>query len=192
MPFNINGTTITGGTSVTATDASSNKIYQQLSTGQVLNPVNSSNTVLTPMFNVGWSATGGWTVVSGIVPFSYTGGSGYYNVNSCYNTTTYAFTAPWTGLYLFKQHVYTYGNNATIGWYYHPLFYVNGSTSVRRPATPYRMRLYGMPASYAVDGDCCELIYLTAADYVQAGLAVNGTIEGYSTYSVFSGAYISN
>jgi hypothetical protein len=49
-----------------------------------------------------------------------------------------------------------------------------------------------MPASSAYDGDCCELIYLTAADYEQAGLEVNGTIEGYPTYSVFSGAYISN
>jgi hypothetical protein len=192
MGFNINGTVITGGTSITATDTSSNKIYQQLSTGQVLKPVNSSNNVLIPMFNVGFNA-GGWTVISGIVPFAYTAGNGYYNVGSCYSTSTYAFTAPFTGLYLFKVHVYTYGNNVTPNWYYHPLFYVNGSSSSRRPGgTPYRIREYGFPANYGHDSDCCELIYLTAGDYVQSVVLVVGTIEGYGVFSTFSGSYISN
>lgn len=193
MPFNINGTVLTGGTSITATDSSSNKIFQQLSTGQVLKPTTSASGVLTPMFNVGFNATGGWIAVSGVLPFAYTGGNGYTNIGSCYNTSTYRFTAPWTGLYLFKVHMYSYGNNATTAWYYHPLFLVNGSQTVRRPGgTPYRMRGYGFPASYAHDSDCCELIYLTAGDYVQANVAISGTIEGYGSYSSFSGAYISN
>jgi hypothetical protein len=192
MPFDINGTILTGGTSITATDASSNKIFQQLSTGQVLKPTTSAGSILTPMFSVGWGA-GGWTDIGGIVPFNYTGGSGYFNVGGCYNTSTYAFTAPWTGLYLFKQDVYTYGPTSTITWYYHPLFLVNGSTTLRRPGgTPYRMRAYGVDATYACDSDCCELIYLTAGDYVQVYLPRNGTMQGYAQYSNWNGSYLSN
>lgn len=193
MPIDLNGTLVTGGTSVVATDSSNNNIFQQLSTGQVLMPTTSAGASLIPLFNVGWSTSNVWTSINGIIPFSYTGGSGYYNVGSCYNTGTYAFTAPWTGLYFFKQHVYIYGNNATIGWYTHPLFLVNGSQTTRRPGgTPYRMRLYGLPANYGYDTDCCEQIYLSPGDYVQVYQPSVGTVEGYQSFSAWSGAYLGN
>lgn len=191
MAIDVNGTIITGGTSFTATDGSGNKLYSQTSAGQVLMPTTSGNSVLLPMFNVGWNSDNSWVDLGGIVPFVYTSGSGYFNVGGCYNTSTYRFTAPWTGVYLFKEHIYIYGNNATIGWYCHPLFLVNGSQTVRRPGgTPYRMRLYGIPASYGQDTDCCELIYLTAGDYVEVYIPRSGTVQGYRSYSSWSGSYL--
>jgi hypothetical protein len=192
MPVNVNGTILTGGTSLTATDASSNVIFKQGTSGLVSKPTNSSGTILTPMFNVGMG-TGAWRALGSIVIFNYTGGSGYLNINSCYNTSNGAFTAPLTGLYLFKHHIYCYGNNDTVTWYFHPLYLVNGSQTLRRPGgTPYRIRQYGLYASYGHDSDCCELIYLAAGDYVQIYTPMNGTMEGYEAYSTFNGSYISN
>jgi hypothetical protein len=192
MPINVNGTTITGGNTFVATDSSSNKIYEQSAAGVVNMPRTSSGAALLPMFNVGMGIDT-WRNLGSPVTFNYAGGSGYTNVGSCYNAGTSRFTAPWTGLYLFKQHVYIYGPNSTAGWYTHPLFAVNGSVSTRRPGgVPYRMRLYGLYASYGQDTDCCELIYLTAGDYVEVHLPVSGTVQGYPPYSAWSGAYLGN
>src|SRR5210317_1797142 len=107
MAINIGGTTITGGTSVTVTDASSNELYKQSTTGLISKPKTSGGAEYLPMFNVGWSSSNTWTsIATGVVPFAYTGGNGYYNVGGSYNTTTYRFTAPWSGAYLFKSHIY--------------------------------------------------------------------------------------
>lgn len=192
MPIDVNGTTITGGTTVVATDASNNKLYEQ-STGGVVNmPRTSAGAALLPMFNVGMG-TDAWRAINGVVAFTYTGGSGYTNIGSCYNTTNSRFTAPWTGLYLFKQHIYAYGNSTSYTWYTHPLFTVNGSSTQRRPGgTPYRIRLYGLNTSYAQDTDCCELIYLTAGDYVEVYSPSSGTVEGYGQYSSWCCAYLGN
>jgi hypothetical protein len=192
MPINVNGTTLTGGTSLSITDGSNNVIYKQGTTGLVSKPTNSGGTVLTPMFNVGWSPAS-WTNLGGVVVFDYTGGSGYLNVNGCYNTSNGAFTAPFTGLHLFKHHIYCYGNDAGNSWYFHPLYLVNGSQTVRRPGgTPYRMRQYGLTSNFGQDSDCCELIYLIAGDYVQVYTPMNGTMQGYAPYCTFNGSYISN
>ena len=192
MPVNVNGTILTGGTSLSVTDASSNILYKQGTTGLVSKPTNSSGTILTPMFNVGWSPAS-WTNLGGVVVFDYTGASGYLNVNGCYNTSNGAFTAPFTGLYLFKHFIYIYGPSGSYTDYVHPLYLVNGSSVTRRPGgTPYRMRLYGLVTNYGWDTDCCELIYLTAGDYVQVYCPMSGTIQGYAPYASFSGSYISN
>ena len=189
MPVDISGTTLTGGTTLTVTDSSSNQLFYQDSNGVTYRPRLSGGGTSIPLFNVGWS--GGWITMGGVIPFAYTGGDGYQNVGSCYNTGNYRFTAPWTGVYLFKQHIYIYGNNSTYGWYCHPQFNVNGSYTVRRPGgTPYRMRLYGLYASYGQDTDCCELIYLTAGDYVEVYVPVSGTVQGYASYSSWSGSYM--
>jgi hypothetical protein len=192
MPINVNGTILTGGTSLSVTDASSNVLYRQSTAGVVSKPTNSAGTIVTPMFNVGWSP-GGWTNLGGVVIFDYTGGSGYLNINGCYNTSNGAFTAPLTGLYLFKHHIYCYGPNSTVTWYFHPLYLVNGSQVLRRPGgTPYRIRQYGLNADYGQDSDCCELIYLLAGDYVQVYTPMNGTMQGFAPYCTFNGSYISN
>lgn len=192
MPINVNGTTITGGTAVTVTDDVGNKIYEQSTDGVVNMPRTSAGAALLPMFNVGMG-TGTWRTINGIVAFTATGGSGYINVGNCYNTANSRFTAPWTGLYLFKQHIYIYGNSTNYTWYNHPLFLVNGSSTLRRPGnTPYRIRLYGLYSNYGQDTDCCELIYLTAGDYVEVSCPASGTVQGYESYSAWSGAYLGN
>jgi len=193
MPINVNGTTLTGGTSFSATDSNSNVLYQQDTSGMPRDPRNSSGGDLVPMFAVGFN-TGGWTPIAtnSALAFAYTSGGGYYNVGGCYNTSNYRFTAPWTGMYLFKGHMYIYGSNSTTGWYTHPFFLVNGSYNTRRPmaGSPYRIRLYGMAATMGHDTDISELIYLTAGDYVTYGVATAGTVQAYQSYSCWSGSYI--
>jgi len=192
MPIDVNGTTINGGTSFSASDANSNVLYQQDTSGVPRDPRNSNGDDLVPMFAVGWS--GGWTSIAtnNALPFAYTSGGGYYNVGGCYNTTNYRFTAPWTGMYLFKGHMYIYGNATSYTWYTHPFFLVNGSYNVRRPmaGSPYRIRLYGMRSSSGHDADINELIYLSAGDYVTYGAATSGTVQAYANYSGWSGSYI--
>jgi hypothetical protein len=193
MPINVNGTVITGGTTVVATDASSNKIYEQSTAGVVNMPRTSANAALTPLFNVGMNSSSGWTDLGGVVQWTYTAGSGYTNIGSCFNTSNGRFTAPWTGLYLFRHHIYAYGPDSTYTWYFHPQYLVNGSYTTRRPGgTPYRIRCYGLYANYQQDSDCCELIYLTAGDYVEVYAPRSGTMQGYGPYNTFNGAYLGN
>ncbi len=163
MPIDINGTTVAGGNTVTITDSSGNKIYGQNNSGIVNMPQTSAGATLIPLFNVGMGSDG-WRDLGGVVIFNYTGGSGYINIGSCYNTSNGRFTAPWTGLYLFKHHIYCYGNNVTHTWYFHPLYLVNGSQTTRRPGgTPYRIRQYGLNASYGQDSEVATLM-ATLAD----------------------------
>lgn len=197
MGINIANTVLTGpsGNSVSVADSSGNLIYKQDSSGYVHGIQTSGGSALTPMFNVGAPDTGAWvsltTSVWNTIPFNYTSGGGYTNVNSCYNTSTYRFTAPWNGIYMFKMHLYIYAPNGTYGWYIHPQFAVNGSVGARRPyTTPYRMRLFGIPASYGHDTDCCELINLVAGDYVQVMLYTNGSTQYYSPYCAWAGSYV--
>lgn len=194
MPINVNGTTLTGGTSFTASDSSSNVLYQQDSAGLATDQRTSGGADLIPMFSVGFNSTAAWTTIASnsALPFAYTGGGGYYNVGSCYNTSNYRFTAPWTGMYLFKGHMYIYGNSTGYTWYTHPFFLVNGSYSTRRPSysNPYRIRLYGIRSSSGHDADINELIYLTAGDYVTYGVATSGTVQAYPPYSCWNGAYL--
>lgn len=193
MSINIDNTNISGGTTVNITDSSGNILYEQTSTGLIRKPKNSNGVEYTPLFNVGWN-TGGWQSIASTnaISFNYTGGNGYYNVGGCYNTSNYRFTAPWTGMYLFKGHIYIYGANSTYSWYTHPNFRVNDGWSTRRAMAggPYRIRLYGLYASYGQDTDICELIYLIAGDYVTYSTATSGSVQGYGAYSSWSGSYM--
>lgn len=192
MPIDVNGTVLTGGSSFVATDSSGNKIYTQASNGVVSMPMTSGGTTVLAMFNVGMN-TGGWTDLGGVVQWTYTSGSGYVNIGGCFNTANGRFTAPWTGLYLMRHHIYCYGPSSAYDWYFHPQYLVNGSYTLRRPGgTPYRIRQYGMRADYGQDSDCCELIYLVSGDYVEVYCPRSGTMQGYGPYSTFNGAYLGN
>ena len=56
--------------------------------------------------------------------------------------------------------------------------------------SPYRIRLYGLTSSYGQDTDICDIVNLTAGDYVEVYNATNGTVQGYAPYSSWSGAYL--
>lgn len=195
MAIDIAGTILNGGTSVIANDTGGNKIFTQTSGGQVLAATDSSGNSLTPLFNVGYNNTSTWTDMGSAnwvtLPFTYTGGGGYYNVGNCYNTSTYRFTAPWTGMYLFSSSTYLYCVNGNYTNYVHTMFWVNGGSNTRRPGgTLYRMRQYGFYGSYQHDGDICEPIYLTAGDYVDVRYYFNVTLQIYGNYGFFSGAFL--
>jgi hypothetical protein len=173
-----------------AEKSNGSKVFEQDNLGRVLYPSNSSSSPVTSMFNVGMN-NGGWTDLGGAVTMNYTGGPGYLNVNGCYNPSTSKFTAPFTGIYLFKQHVYIYGPDGTYGWYCHPHFSVNDSLTTRRPNSGnYRMRLYGLYANNGFDTDCSEIIYLIAGDNVGVNIPRNGTVQGYGPHSAWSGVYL--
>lgn len=195
MPLDINGLSIAGGTSVVATDTSTNNlIYQQTATGLVLSPQTSAGGNMVAYFNVGYAGTSWVGFTAGqwnVIPFAFTGGSGYYNVNGCYNTSTYRFTAPITGLYLIKFHVYHYFPDTRLDRYVHPGFTVNGSLSERRGGMhPYKIRNYGIRGDYGQDSDMCEHIYLTAGDYVQAVIYVGNGMQLLPAYCSFNGSYL--
>lgn len=195
MSIDVNGTILSSaGNNLLVTDGS-NKLFQQLSNGITLLPKSSSDTQIIPFFNVGINGGGAWRSWTAAtwqnVQFNYTGGSGYYNVNNCFNTSTYAFTAPITGFYLFKSHCYIYyPDGSGYSYYVHPLFAVNGSNSARRPGTHYRIRLYGLFASYGQDTDISEIIYLYAGDYVHSMVYAAQAIQYYGDYCSFNGTYL--
>jgi hypothetical protein len=199
MPINVNGTLLTGNTSFYATDAANNTLFVQDSAGRTSSPLKSDGSLATPLFMVGYNAAAAaWSApVSlgtwGKLAFAYTGGAGYRNVNSCYDLVNYRFTAPWTGYYLIKVHNYIYsGDGVNYNCYCHPVLYVNGSQTTRRPSTIYRIRQYGYLGSYGHDTDFCEILYLTAADYVEAWWYSGGAtvMSTYDAHSNMSGVYL--
>jgi len=176
---------------ILAVDTAGNRIFEQTNTAAILAPKTAAGSLTTPFFKVGMPGSGWQNYTQNPVGFSFTGGSGYANINSCYNTSSCRFTAVLEGFYLFKSHGYMYGNNSTYGWYLHPDFLINGSRgSSRRVSTPHRMRLYGLYASYGYDTDACELMYLFPGDYVDMAWSTSGTLQTHSSYNDFSGVYI--
>jgi hypothetical protein len=193
MAVNLNGLSLEGGTTFTATNGS-HRLFHQDGNGITKLPTDTAGATMIPLFHVGRGNAGVWNSMgTGVQAFGYTGGNGYVNIGSCYNTTNYRFTAPWTGFYLFQVSMYCYYPDGGYGYYFHPFFTVNGSSSARRPGgSPYRIRGYGCYGSYAVDADNCELIYLTAGDYVEQYNAVGGGMQVYDSYAAWSGVYIGN
>lgn len=195
MGININGTVITGGSSLTATDINGNSLFTQDNIGQIFRPKSASSAPLTPLFMVGMSAAAWEQPVSGgtygKLPYNFSGGDGYRNVGNCYDVTNSRFNVPQQGFYLFKVHTYCYHPDSGYGHYAHPLFAVNGSTNYRRiQGANLRIRQYGLYGSYGQDTDCCELIYLFPTDYVEAWWYDQGGMQAYDPYSTFSGCYM--
>ena len=118
----------------------------------------------------------------------------YVNNGNCYNTGTYAFTAPVTGTYWFEHSSYSYKNPSTnADSYVHPTFMVNGNQTARQASatTPYRLRLRTYYSStYSGDTQINDIYYLTAGDYVQVYTYGGGALQWYGQYTHFCGFLI--
>ena len=116
------------------------------------------------------------------------------NNGSCYNTSTYAFTAPVTGAYWFGHSSYSYKYTATnADSYIHPTFLINGSSTLRQGSatTAYRLRLRTYYSStYSGDTQINDIFNLTAGDYVQVYSYSSSTLQWYSNETNFCGFLI--
>ena len=131
-------------------------------------------------------SNGSWAVI----PFN----TAIWNNGSCYNTSTYAFTAPVSGVYYFASSLYFYKNTSTnADSYVHPGFWVNGSSTLRGASSGHEHRIRGRTyysSSYSHDTQINNIYRLTAGDYVQLYVYGGGALQWYTTESFFSGALI--
>ena len=139
-------------------------------------------------FIAGQAASEGW-VQQNVSPYKYTNfDSVSYNVDNCFNTSLARFTAPQNGYYIFTASQYNYKPSGANTDYHHPMFFVNGSASVRRGGrVMYRMRGRGVTVGYAFDSQISEGIYLLQGDYVEFWSYTITTVNFYRTYSHFAG-----
>jgi hypothetical protein len=115
------------------------------------------------------------------------------NNSSCYNTTSFVFTAPISGAYYFDHSTYSYKADTVPSSYLHPTFWVNGSSTARlgSATTSYRLRARTYYSNtYAADTQINEILNLTAGDYVQVVTYSSGTTYWYGQYSHFTGYLI--
>jgi hypothetical protein len=85
-----------------------------------------------------------------------------YNIGSHYNTSTYRFTAPVAGVYLFFHRLSTSTNTA-----YECKIFLNNSTELSRNY---------WPSGTNTTQNSTVIIYLSAGDYVTAGLYAGSSI----------------
>ena len=105
-----------------------------------------------------------------------------------HNTGNGRFTVPVGGVYLVTAHTYILG--AAAGWYFHPMFWVNGVSNASRPNSAgagCRIRLHGATAGYQSDSEIAEIILLVAGDYVQFYNFSNAANQYLPQYSRFEG-----
>lgn len=185
MGFDINGTTLTNNAGLVATYAG-NQIIKMGPTG-VLQRLNGAQ----PMFRVSGSSTAWNGIGTDVWAVTPAYDLSDVNVGGCYNIGNGRFTAPTDGVYLLTGHAYLLINTA--GGYAHPMFWVNGSTNLRRACAGglYRMKGHGIDAGYSIDGGICEFLPLLAGDYVEYRHYCGGSVYhvphngGYEGYKLF-------
>lgn len=116
------------------------------------------------------------------------------NRNACFNTALGRFTAPVAGHYLFTIFAYCYKDDAVAGYYIHPSFWVNGSSTYTNPVAQhtYRIRGYGIAAAMYIPGGIQQIYNLAAGDYVEAQY-YSGASAGnryYPAYCMMSGVLL--
>jgi len=182
MGIDIGGNTITQAAS--ALTINTGVSMTMLSTGGVLRPKQ-------PQFIA--AGTGAWGYIEGwyVMPFNNV----LLNVGACYDGNS-RFTAPVTGWYFFQVCTYLLKDHANDGYYFHPVFAVNGDIGGRavNPAcAQYRIRSYGENIATYTDGQITQAYALVAGDYVEHKLYSSGGWNGstgnrhYGSQSRFTG-----
>ena len=119
-----------------------------------------------------------YSSTSGVLPANETN----HNQGNHYSTSTYAFTAPINGVYLFTFSALSNNTSNTS----RPMFYVNGSTAYNS----IRHGISNVDSNGSNSNVTSCLIKLVAGDYVQVASS-NGHIYYYSgAHSSFSGCLI--
>ena len=183
MGLDIGGNLITQASSVLTINTGAS--MRMLSAGSVVRPSH-------PLFIAVGSTAAAWVNFTqgawNVVPF----GTTLVNANSCYNTTTSRFTAPVTGMYFFQVSIYMYKDGVSDGYYWHPVFAVNGSLGGRTVNTAYpdyRLRGHGIPIATYQDSHITQVYELVAGDYVEHQVYSTGTPTNryYPPYERFTG-----
>lgn len=164
-------------------NSSGSTVYEQGITGSS----GYTNNTEVPAFVAGSATDPGWilTATNNWGKVNQYAAAVSYNRGSHYNTSTTRFTAPITGPYLFIWTTYCYTSD-----YLHPQFTVNGSATLRRYTTPYKIRNHGWTANYQCDAQIEEVIYLVAGDFVEVYHYAGGSAYTYPHYCLFQGLFV--
>lgn len=197
-----NGIVLQGGSggTISITSASTSDVLYLANSSTRYNTTDSSLNPLVPRFKIaqpagnqtigtaaGWQIVNKWTYTSG-------GGGGYVNHGGGFSTSTYKFTVPQTGLYLFTTTGWAYYANSTTPGYYgvHWVFTINGDSGARRPTgTPFTMRNTRWPPSRYDTLKLEEILWCNIGDTVDVFAynftAVNSMV---GDYMEFTGLYL--
>jgi hypothetical protein len=112
------------------------------------------------------------------------------NINACYSTATSRFTAPVAGMYLFQASCWILKDGANDGYYFHPIFGVNGQIAGGTAAGQinYRIRGYGIPFASYSDSQITQVYSLAAGDFVEHYIYTSpGPSRYHAPYQRFTG-----
>jgi hypothetical protein len=182
MALDIGGNLISQSSSVLTITAGA--AMQLRATGSVSRPNNCQ-------FQAGGNAAGAWVTLSDTVFNKMPFATPFINDDACYSAANARFTAPVAGTYFFEASCYLVKNGASDAYYFHPMFFVNGSGSlgVAGDNPNYRIRGHGMSIASYTDSHVTQVYSLAAGDYVEHQLYCNcaGTGQYYAAYTRFTG-----